>query len=366
MLNLSLFLFLFSSSSEVLGFKVTGVFSHLLVMTSLHSSLHHSAAREWMEPHLHPSSLVYPLFVTNNSIDKPIPGFSPNMQWGSGEDSNFTTLVTHLTPLIARGLRSIMLFGVVDNKTPNGDMADDKSTPVISCLKALSSNPATSQLMLMADVCMCEYTDHGHCGVLRKIGPEGKEEEDVIDNIPTCHRLATIAVAYAKAGAHCVCPSDMMDGRIGTIRAALDANGKYSHVSIMAYTSKKASCMYSPFRAAVDSTFTGDRKRYQQPIGATGIGLRALKRDIKEGADYVIVKPALFYADLIHQFATQSDRPVACYIVSGEYKMLKDYGDSCGCLEDVVKESHISMIRSGASILITYFAPEILNWLPRW
>jgi porphobilinogen synthase len=284
------------------------------------------------------------------------------MRWGAGSEGTFDGLVAHLTPLVAKGLRSVMLFGVVENKTPSGEMADDSSTPVICCLRALTANPATADLMLCADVCMCEYTDHGHCGVLRKVAPNG---EEVIDNAPSCDRLATIAVAYAQAGAHCVCPSDMMDGRVGAIRAALDSSS-FSHISIMAYTSKKASCMYSPFRAAVESTFKGDRKRYQQPVGARGIGLRALKRDISEGADYVLVKPALFYADLIRAFAERAERPVACYIVSGEYKMLKDYGESCGCLEGVIKESHVSMTRAGASILITYFVPQILDWLPSW
>jgi porphobilinogen synthase len=326
----------------------------------LHSSLHHPAAREWTEPHIHASSLIYPLFVTNRDADTEIEGFSPNKQWGSSKDGQFGSLVAHLEPLIAKGLRSVMLFGVVQEKTSNGDMADSQKTPVIRCLRALAGNAVTAKLMLCADVCLCEYTDHGHCGVLKKIGGE-----DVIDNEPSCQRLANIACAYAEAGAHCICPSDMMDGRIGAIRQSLHQSG-FSHVAIMAYTSKKASCMYSPFRAAVESSFKGNRKRYQQPVGASGLAMRALKRDIAEGADYVLVKPALFYSDIIQSFANQAERPVACYIVSGEYKMLLDYGNSCGCLENVVKESHVSMVRAGASILITYFTPQILDWLPKW
>jgi porphobilinogen synthase len=124
--------------------------------------------------------------------------------------------------------------------------------------------------------------------------------------------------------------------------------------------------MYSPFRAAVESTFRGNRKRYQQTVGAVGLAQRALARDVAEGADYVLVKPALFYGDIIRRFAETAQRPVACYVVSGEYKMLKDYGEACGCLEEVVKESHVSMVRAGASILITYFTPAILEWLPKW
>ena len=217
---------------------------------------------------------------------------------------------------------------------------------------------------LCADVCLCEYTDHGHCGPQKK--DEGSPDgELIIDNHAAVQRMADSALAYAKAGAHMVCPSDMMDGRIGAIKDTLVANG-FEHVAIMSYTSKKASCMYAPFRAAVDSTFKGDRKRYQQPVGASKIAGRALRRDLDEGADFVLVKPALFYGDIISEFAKTADVPVAVYIVSGEYKMLTDYGNSTGTLEAVVKESHVGMLRSGASILITYFAPHILDWIPKW
>jgi porphobilinogen synthase len=197
------------------------------------------------------------------------------------------------------------------------------------------------------------------------VDPASPVGEEIVDNAAACKRLADAALAYAKAGAHMVCPSDMMDGRIGAIKELLVANG-FEHVSIMSYTSKKASCMYAPFRAAVDSTFTGDRKRYQQPVGASKIAGRALKRDLAEGADFVLVKPALFYGDIISEFSQNADVPVAVYIVSGEYKMLTDYGTNTGTMEAVVKESHVGMLRSGASILITYFTPMILDWIPGW
>lgn len=169
-----------------------------------------------------------------------------------------------------------MLFGVVEDKDHSGSSADHEETPVIACTKALRS--ALPSLLVAADVCLCEYTDHGHCGVLRDV-----DSEKVIDNQDSVARLVQVALAYAKAGSHMLCPSDMMDNRIGAIREALDKND-FSHVSIMAYTSKKASCLYAPFRNAVDSTFKGDRKRYQQPIGSRH-AIRAYERDVQQGAD---------------------------------------------------------------------------------
>ncbi|KAH9117517.1 hypothetical protein LEN26_012625, partial [Aphanomyces euteiches] len=305
----------------------------------LHSSLSHPALRAWTEPNLHASQLIYPLFVTARPDDNPIRGLEPNVQWGNR--SNYATLIAHLEGLVTKGLKSVMLFGVVENKDARGCMADDPSTPVIECTKAIRE--ALPSLLISCDVCMCEYTDHGHCGILKTI--DGGEE--IIDNEATLVRLSTIALAYAQAGAHMVCPSDMMDNRISAIRTKLNEHG-FSHVSIMAYTSKKASCMYAPFRDAVESTFKGDRKRYQHPVGSTTHALLAYDRDVAEGADSVIVKPSLFYGDLVRALSDKKLVPVACYVVSGEYKMLKDYGDSTGSMEAVVREAHVSLLRSGA------------------
>ena len=325
---------------------------------SLHASLHHAASRAWSEPALHASALVYPVFVTLGAGDHEIAGFAPNKQWGAGAAREFPGLVAHLQALAAKGLRSVMLFGVVKDKDAAGSQADSAGNPVVLCLNVLRRKlPA---LMTLADVCLCEYSDHGHCGLLRSV-----DGEDVIDNAASVQRMADIAVAYAKAGAHYVCPSDMMDGRVGAIRAALDAAG-FAHVGIMAYTSKKASSMYAPFRAAVESTFTGDRKRYQQPIGSALHARQALKRDESEGASVVLVKPALFYGDIIRDMASLSNLPVACYVVSGEFVMLKDYAARTGDLEAVLRESHIGLLRAGASILVTYFTPELLDLIPKW
>jgi len=326
---------------------------------ALHASLHCPAAREWTEPHLHAANLVYPVFVTLANEDRDIPGFDPNKQWGAGSGASFDGLVAHLRELEPKGLRSVMLFGVVKDKDAVGTKADcADSNPVILATRALRK--ALPDMMILADVCLCEYSDHGHCGILREV-----EGEEVICNTSTLERLANIALAYARAGAHWVCPSDMMDGRVAAIRQLLTANG-FAHVGIMAYTSKKASSMYAPFRAAVESTFTGDRKRYQQPLGSVLHARQALARDESEGASVVLVKPALFYGDIIKEYAQQSRLPVACYIVSGEYVMIKDYGDRTGDLESVLRESHVSMLRAGASILVTYFTPQLLDLIPKW
>ncbi|KAF1792426.1 Delta-aminolevulinic acid dehydratase, active site [Phytophthora cactorum] len=278
-------------------------------MNFLHSSLHHPAQRAWSEPHLHPSQLMYPLFVTLRSEDKPIRGLEPEQQWGQGPDGDFASLVTHLRALMAKGLTNVMLFV------------------------------------------------HGQRSlrILREV-----DGEQVLDNERTLERLSSIALAYAKAGAHMVCPSDMMDNRIGAIRKIYNENG-FEHVSIMAYTSKKASVMYAPFRDAVESTFQGDRKRYQHPVGSTSHAALAFERDVQQGADSVIVKPSLFYSDIVASFAAKKTVPVVCYLVSGEYKMVKDYGDSTNSLEAVVREAHLGLLRAGASVLITYFTPYILD-----
>lgn len=248
-----------------------------------------------------------------------------------------------------------MLFGVVKEKDATGSQADTSTTPVIRVTKVLRKE--LPKLMVMCDVCLCEYTDHGHCGELRQV-----DGEDVIDNIASCGRLANVALAYAEAGAHWVCPSDMMDGRVKAIRECLDENG-FSHVAIMSYTSKKASTMYAPFRDAVESTFKGNRKRYQQPCGSATHAYQALERDVAEGASVVLVKPALFYGDIIREYKQRCELPIACYVVSGEYVMLQDYAKRAGSIEAVLKESHTGLMRAGASIIVTYFTPILLDMI---
>jgi len=266
-----------------------------------------------------------------------------------------------LEKLSNMGLRNIMLFGVVDEKDGRGKYADDvNNCPVINAMKVIRSDKKFDNMSLMSDVCLCEYTDHGHCGILDCGNPSS------IDNDKSVARIAEIAQSYAEAGADVVVPSDMMDGRIGAIRDTLNRSGN-SHVAILAHSSKKASVLYSPFRQAVESTFNGNRKQYQQPVGSSTIAMRAMERDIAEGADMIMVKPSLMYGDLISKYAKYSPTtPVAAYLVSGEYKMLNDYGTATNSLNEIVRESHLSLVRAGASIIVSYFTPKILAELDTW
>ena len=292
------------------------------------------------------------MFVTSRNEDKDIGGCFkyPNIQWGSGKDRLYDTLVTQCVELVEKyGLRHLMLFGVVDVKDSVGSLADDlERSPILDCIKAIRSNPRLNKMSLFTDVCLCEYTDHGHCGILNPT-------TNNIDNKSSVDRLAQIALSYAQAGADVVCPSDMMDSRIGVIRDTLDAN-QNDHVMIMSYTSKKASALYSPFRDAVESTFKGNRSTYQHPVGSSSIARRALSRDIAEGADMVLVKPSLMYTDIIADYKSKCDVPVAAYLVSGEYKMLAEYGK-----DEVIREAHVSLVRAGATVLVSYFTPWILQ-----
>jgi len=326
---------------------------------NLHASLHHPVARAWSEPSIRARQLMYPVFVSDRADDRAVAGFEPNKQWGQADQ--YASLVRHLGELARRGLSSVMLFGVVSTKSADAHLADAHTTPVVTAIRAIRQG--VPSMFVAADVCLCEYTANGHCGFCRD--DVEFETEAVIDNARTVARLTQVAVAYARAGAHMVCPSDMMDGRVGSIRAALEREN-FAHVMIMAYTSKKASVMYAPFRNAVESTFQGTRTRYQHPVGSTTHAVLALERDLAEGADVVIVKPSLFYGDLVRDLSSASPLPVAVYVVSGEYVMLRGYGQLTGDLESVVKEAHVCMLRAGATLLITYFAPDILDWLPRW
>jgi porphobilinogen synthase len=328
----------------------------------IHATLRHPAIRSLMEPKLHQSQLVLPVFVSGyRKEDTAITGFQQDdgglKQFGF--ESNYASLIEECQKLSEKGLRNIMLFGVVDEKDAHGKLADHEECPVVKAIRAIRSTRSLDKIGIMADVCLCEYTDHGHCGVLEADGAS-------VDNNKSIQRIAEIAVAYADAGADVVVPSDMMDGRIGAIRDNLNRTGN-GHVGIMSHSSKKASVLYAPFRSAVESTFTGNRKTYQQPVGSSHVAMRSLNRDVAEGADIVMVKPSLMYGDLISKYHQASPTtPVAAYVVSGEYKMLHDYGTSTGTLREVVRESHLSLVRAGASVLVTYFTPYLLNEIPKW
>lgn len=211
-------------------------------------------------------------------------------------------------------------------------------------------------LLICADVCLCGYTDHGHCGLLKADG--------TIDNDKSISRLAEVALSYAKAGAHVLAPSDMMDGRIAAIKHHLHKTGLSDSVAVMSYSSKFASAMYGPFREAAHSApASGDRRKYQLPAAGREIAVRASKRDEAEGADMLMVKPAGPYMDIIRDVKNSCSLPLVCYQVSGEYAMLW-HAAAAGSfnLKDAVLESLNSLHRAGADVIISYFTPQVLEW----
>ena len=317
----------------------------------LHPGYSHPVLRLWQaEGSVEKHRLIYPVFVTDGSGVKQEIGSMPGQyRW------SVDRLGELLAPLIAKGLRSVLLFGVPSGKKDaHGSGADRDDTPVVRALQVLKAS--FPDLLLVADVCLCEYTDHGHCGILNKDG--------TVDNAASVARLAEIATAYAHAGAHVVAPSDMMDGRVGAIKAAL-CEGGLNRVAIMSYAAKFASCFYGPFRDAADcAPKFGDRQAYQLPPAARGLALRAVERDVAEGADFVIVKPAGPYMDIVRETKNMVCVPVAAYQVSGEYAMLVHAAEKGAFdLRKAVMESLVGLRRAGADILVTYFAPQVLEWI---
>jgi porphobilinogen synthase len=331
----------------------------------LHASFSTSALKSWNSaPDVTFSNLVYPLFIIDisafNSFSgtkqeiKSMPG---QFRWGPSEERLREALDEH----VKNGLKSVLLFGVIDDsakKDTVGSFADKPDSPVILALRILRR--IYPQLTLMADVCLCGYTSHGHCGIFT--------HEMNIDNDASVTRLSTIAVAYARAGAHVIAPSDMMDGRVGAIKAALRATDEKlsSRVAVMSYAAKFASCFYGPFRDAAHSGMAfGDRSLYQLPPGSRTLALRAVDRDISEGADFIMVKPGGPYLDICRDVVNAyGDRvPIAVYQVSGEYAMLH-HAAAAGAfdLRRAVEESLVAFRRAGVTIIITYFAPQVLEW----
>ena len=254
----------------------------------------------------------------------------------------------------ALGLPAVLLFGIPDTKDAEGTGAYDDEGIVQLATRAIKD--AHPDLVVMTDVCLCEYTDHGHCGLL---GADG-----VVDNDPSVELIARAAVSQARAGADVVAPSDMMDGRIGAVRAALDEEG-FSDTPIVAYSAKFASAFYGPFREAAGSTPAfGDRRAYQMDPANGDEALREALLDVQEGADVVMVKPALAYLDVIRRVKDATRLPVAAYNVSGEYAMIKAAA-AAGALDEraAVLETLTSIRRAGADIVITYHAKDAAAWL---
>jgi porphobilinogen synthase len=251
------------------------------------------------------------------------------------------------------GVRSVILFGIPDEKDAEGSGAWEDDGVVQRALRALrESSPG---LVLLTDVCLCEYTSHGHCGVL---------DGDEVDNDASVELIARTAVSHAAAGADVVCPSDMMDGRVGAIRTALDEHG-YDETPIVSYAAKYASAFYGPFREAVDSTPAfGDRRGYQLDPANVREALRECELDVQEGADALLVKPALPNLDVLRAMRERFDLPVGAYNVSGEYAMLKAAG-ARGWLDErqAAVESLTAIFRAGADLVVSYWTKELAGWL---
>ncbi len=301
------------------------------------------------ETRLAPSQFVYPMFITHGQ------GIRHEISSMPGQ---YQLSVDMLAPEVAElrdlGVRAVLLFGLPASKDAEGTEAYADDGIVQQAIRELKRlDPA---LVTIADICLCEYTDHGHCGILTATGE--------VDNDPSLDLLSRMAVSTARAGADVIAPSDMMDGRVGAIREALDEAG-YATTPIMAYSAKYASAFYGPFREAADSAPQfGDRRGYQMDPANGLEALREVEADIEESADIVMVKPALAYLDVIRAVRERTDLPLAAYNVSGEYAMVKAAAAN-GWLDErrIVLEILTSIARAGAGIIITYHAKDAARWL---
>ena len=295
------------------------------------------------ETTLSPANLIYPLFVApGEGLRREIPSLPGCFHLSVDEAAREAEEVERL------GIGGVILFGLPSAKDPVGSEGYADDGVVQNAVRAIRA--AAKELLVVTDVCLCEYTSHGHCGVV---------EDGEVQNDPTLALLARMAVSHAKAGAHVVAPSDMMDGRVAAIREALDEAG-YASLPILSYAAKYASAFYGPFREAADSAPQfGDRRGYQMDPANVREALREVALDVEEGADIVMVKPALPYLDVIRAVAETSDRPVAAYNVSGEYAMVKAAAARGWVDEDrMMREILTSIRRAGADVILTYHAKE--------
>jgi porphobilinogen synthase len=303
------------------------------------------------ETALVPDDLVAPLFV-RQGIDEPVPIASMPGHY----QHTTSSLVTEVKDLASLGVPALVLFGVPETKDAEGSGAWDPDGIVQEALAELRASLGDA-MVIVADLCLDEYTDHGHCGVLR---PDGS-----VDNDATVERYARVAVAQAEAGADMVAPSGMMDGQVAAIRAALDSAG-HGDTAILAYAAKYASALYGPFREAVDVAIAGggDRRGYQQDPRNRREALAEVALDIAEGADMVMVKPALAYLDVLADVSRAVDVPVAAYHVSGEYSMVKAAAERGWIDGEAVLLEHVTAIkRAGATAVLTYAAAELARLL---
>ena len=299
------------------------------------------------ETHLTPEHLVYPLFVApGKGFRKEISSLPGCFHLSPDEAAREAEEVERL------GIGGVILFGLPETKDPVGSEGYSEDGVVQQAVRAIRG--ACSELVVMTDVCLCEYTSHGHCGVV---------EDGEVQNDATLELLARMAVSHARAGAHVLAPSDMMDGRVAAIRRALDGEG-FSERAILSYAAKYASAYYGPFREAAGSAPQfGDRRGYQMDPANAREALREVRLDVEEGADAVMVKPALAYLDVIRAVRERFDRPVAAYNVSGEYAMVKAAAERGWVDEErIVKETLTAIRRAGADIILTYHAKDFARW----
>ena len=300
------------------------------------------------ETELSPRHLIQPLFVVSGeNVREPVEAM-PGI-----ERFSINEVVAEVSELRAVGVQAVILFGIPAQKDEAGTGAYDAEGVVQLAVRALKE--AHPELTVITDVCLCEYTSHGHCGFIR---------EGEVDNDITVELLAKTAISHAEAGADVVAPSDMMDGRVGIIRGQLDEEG-HPDTAIIAYSAKYASAFYGPFREAAESTPEfGDRRGYQMDPANAREALREVRLDVDEGADMVMVKPALPYLDVIRAVRDDADLPVAAYQVSGEYSMLKAAAAN-GWLDEraAALETLTAIRRAGADLIFTYYAKEAATWL---
>ncbi|WP_312563496.1 porphobilinogen synthase [Anaerospora sp.] len=300
------------------------------------------------ETQLSAADFVYPLFIVpGQKVKKEIPTLPGNYHLSPD------MAVSMAAEVYALGIPAVEVFGLPEYKDEQGSSAWDMSSPVQKAVQLIKAE--LPELVVITDVCLCQYTSTGHCGLVK---------DQTVDNDPSLKLLARVALSHAEAGADMVAPSDMMDGRVLAIREALDQHD-FSHVSIMSYAAKYASAYYGPFREAVNSAPQfGDRKTYQMDPANSREALREVELDIAEGADIIMVKPALAYLDIIRQVKDNFALPVAAYNVSGEYAMIKAAAEK-GWIDEkrTVLETLLSMKRAGTDIIITYHAIDAARWL---
>ena len=292
--------------------------------------------------------LVYPVFVAEgNGVKKPIDSMPGIFQF------SLDTLGEEITRMVESGVRAVLLFGIPSKKDEFGSESWNDNGIVQNAIRFIKKE--FPEVIVIADICLCEYTSHGHCGLV---------SAGIILNDATLPLLSRMAVSCAKAGADIVAPSDMMDGRVAFMRDELDKNG-FQNVAIMAYSAKFASGYYSPFRDAADSAPQfGDRKTYQMDCANGREAMREIEADIAEGCDYIMVKPALAYLDVVKEASQRFDVPLVTYNVSGEYAMVKAAAKN-GWIDErrIVMENMVAFKRAGAKIIITYHAIDVATWL---